>query len=245
VENALKAGSVLSAGNRRVIVTTELLPQTAARHIAKAIEQAIADHGRASVMLAGGSTPRAVYRQLALNPRLPWDKVEIFFGDERGVPPADPQSNYRMARESLFDAVPIPPDQVHRLLAERPDRDAAAEEYARQLPERLDLIILGIGEDGHTASLFPGSSALKESVRKVLAVVGPQAPLHRLTVTPPVIAAAREKIILVSGAGKAGAVAQALEGPDQPIQSPAQLARDGIWIMDRAAASVLRHQPPR
>lgn len=244
MEHALKAGSV-PAGNRRVIVTTELLPETAARHIAKAIEQAVAGHGRANVMLAGGGTPRAVHRQLALNRRLPWDKVEIFFGDERAVPPGDPQSNYRMACESLLDAVSIPSRQIHRMEAERPDREAAAEEYARRLPERLDLIILGLGEDGHTASLFPGSSALSERVRKVVAVVGSKAPLHRLTVTPPVIAAAREKIILVSGAGKASAVAQALEGPDQPVQCPAQLARDGIWIMDRAAASGLSHAPPR
>jgi 6-phosphogluconolactonase len=229
----------------RFVVAPEALPEIAARQIAKAIEQAIADRSRASVMLAGGSTPRAVYRHLAQTQGLPWEKVEIYFGDERSVPPGDSQSNYRMARESLLDAVPIPPAQVHRLSAERPDREAAADEYARLLPERLDLVILGVGEDGHTASLFPGSSALKERVRKVLAVVGPKAPLHRLTVTPPVIAAARVKIILVSGAGKAGAVAQALEGPDQPVQCPAQLARDGIWIMDRAAASGLRHQPPR
>ena len=244
MEYALKAGSV-PAGNRRVIVTAELLPGTAARHIAKAIEQAIADRGRASVMLAGGSTPRAVHRQLALNRRLPWDKVEIFFGDERAVPPGDPQSNYRMARESLLDAAPIPLNQVHRMLAERPDREAAADEYARLLPDRLDLIILGVGEDGHTASLFPGSSALREPVRKVVAVVGPKAPLHRLTVTPPVIAAAVHKIVLVGGSGKAGAVAQALEGPENPDACPAQLARDGIWIMDRAAASGLRPKPPR
>ena len=229
----------------RIVVAPEALPEIAARHIAKLIEQAVADRGRASVMLAGGSTPRAVYRHLAQTQGLPWDKVEIYFGDERAVPPGDPQSNYRMARESLLDAVCIPSSQIHRMPAERHDREAAAEEYARRLPERLDLIILGLGEDGHTASLFPGSSALSERVRKVLAVVGPQAPLHRLTVTPPVIAAAREKIILVSGAGKAGAVAQALEGPDQPVQCPAQLARDGIWIMDRAAASGLHHRPPR
>lgn len=229
----------------RFVVAPEALPEIAARQIAKAIEQAIADRSRASVMLAGGSTPRAVYRHLAQTQGLPWEKVEIYFGDERSVPPGDSQSNYRMARESLLDAVPIPPAQVHRLLAERPDREAAADEYARLLPERLDLVILGVGEDGHTASLFPGSSALKERVRKVLAVVGPKAPLQRLTVTPPVIAAARVKIILVSGAGKAGAVAQALEGPDQPVQCPAQLARDGIWIMDRAAASGLSHAPPR
>jgi len=231
--------------DHRIVVAPEALPEIAARHIAKLIEQAVADRGRASVMLAGGSTPRAVYRQLALIQGLPWEKVEIYFGDERAVPPGDSQSNYRMARESLLDAVPIPPAQVHRMSAERPDREAAADEYARRLPERLDLVILGVGEDGHTASLFPSSSALSELVRKVLAVVGPKAPFHRLTVTPPVIAAAREKIILVSGAGKAGAVAQALEGPDQPDQCPAQLARDGIWIMDHAAASGLRHEPSR
>ena len=231
--------------DRRIVVAPEALPEIAARHIAKVIEQAVADRGRASVMLAGGSTPRAVYRQLALIQGLPWEKVEIYFGDERAVPPGDSQSNYRMARESLFDAVPIPPAQVHRLSAERPDREAAADEYARRLPERLDLVILGVGEDGHTASLFPGSPALRETVRKVVVVVGPKAPVHRLTVTPPVIAAAREKIILVNGAGKADAAAQALEGPDQHIQCPAQLARDGIWIMDRAAASGLRHEPPR
>ena len=235
----------MSLDDHRIVVAPEALPETAARHIAKVIEQAVVERGRASVMLAGGSTPRAVYWQLALIQGLPWEKVEIYFGDERAVPPGDSQSNYRMARESLFDAVPIPPAQVHRMSAERPDREAAAAEYARRLPERLDLVILGVGEDSHTASLFPGSSALKERVRKVLAVVGPKAPVHRLTVTPPVIAAALEKIILVSGADKAGAVAQALEGPDQPIQCPAQLARDGIWIMDRTAASGLRHEPPR
>jgi 6-phosphogluconolactonase len=231
--------------DHRIVVAPEALPEIAARHIATVIEQAIADRGRASVMLAGGSTPRAVHRQLALSPRIAWDKVEIFFGDERAVPPGNPQSNYHMARESLLDAVSIPSSRVHRMEAERPDREAAAEEYARQLPERLDLIILGLGEDGHTASLFPGSSALRETARKVVAVMGPKPPPQRLTVTPPVIAAAREKIILVSGTGKAGAVARALEGPDQPIQCPAQLARDGIWIMDRDAASGLRHPPPR
>jgi 6-phosphogluconolactonase len=231
--------------DHRIVVAPEALPEIAARHIAKVIEQAVADRGRASVMLAGGSTPRAVHRQLALIQGLPWEKVEIYFGDERAVPPGDSQSNYRMACESLLDAVPISPAQVHRMSAERPDREAAADEYARRLPERLDLVILGVGEDGHTASLFPGSPALREMIRKVVDVVGPKAPIHRLTVTPPVIAAAREKIILVSGAGKAGAVAQALEGPDQPVQCPAQLARDGIWIMDRAAASGLRPKPPR
>lgn len=242
MEEALKTGSAVT-GQRRVVVTTALLPETAARHIAQAIERAIDDHGRATLMLAGGNTPRAVYRRLALDPNVAWDKVEIFFGDERAVPPGDPQSNYQMARESLLDAVPVPSNRIFRMEAERPDREAAAEEYARRLPERLDLVILGIGEDGHTASLFPESPALREHGRKVVTVVGPKAPPHRLTVTPPVIAAAREKIILVSGTGKSGAVARALEGPDQPVECPAQLARDGIWIMDHAAASGLRHKP--
>ena len=231
--------------DHRLVLAPEALPEIAARRIAGVIEQAIARRGRATVALAGGTTPRAVYWQLAQTRNLPWEKVEIFFGDERAVPPGDLQSNFRMARESLFDAVPIPRHQVHRMPAERTDGEAAADEYARQLPDQLDLIILGIGEDGHTASLFPGSPALHERDRKVLAVVGPKPPPHRLTVTPRVIEAAREKIILVSGAAKAGAVALALEGPDQPVQCPAQLARDGIWIMDRAAASGLRHAPPR
>lgn len=231
--------------DHRIVVAPEALPETAARRIAQVIEQAITHRGGATVALAGGTTPRAVYRQLAQAHGLPWEKVEIYFGDERAVPPGDPQSNYQMARKSLLDAVPIPPAQVHRMLAERPDRESAADEYARLLPERLDLIILGVGEDGHTASLFPGSSALRETARKVVVVVGPKAPLHRLTVTPPVIAAAVNKIVLVSGSGKAGAVAQALEGPQNPDACPAQLARDGIWIMDRAAASGLHPKPPR
>jgi 6-phosphogluconolactonase/glucosamine-6-phosphate isomerase/deaminase len=143
-----------------------------------------------------------------------------------------------MARESLLDAVPIPPAQVHRMPAERPDREAAADEYARRLPERLDLVILGVGEDGHTASLFPGSSALSERVRKVLAVVGPKAPPHRLTVTPPVIAAAREKSP-GQWSGQGGAVTQALEGRIS-YQCPAQLARDGtgLWIAPPLPACV-------
>jgi 6-phosphogluconolactonase len=180
---------------------------------------------------------------LAQTHRLSWDRVEIFFGDERAVPPGDPQSNYRMARESLLDAVPIPSRQVHRMPAERPDRDAAAAEYAAQLPARLDLIILGIGADGHTASLFPGSAALEERARKVMAVEGPRAPRRRLTVTPPVITSAVNKIVLAGGSEKAGAVARALEGPDDPDACPAQLARDGIWIVDSAAASGLRKRP--
>ena len=169
-----------------------------------------------------------------------WNRIDFFFGDERGVNPNDPESNYRMARESLFDLVPIAAQQVHRIPAERRDREAAAAEYAALLPERLDLIILGIGEDGHTASLFPGSSALSERTRKVVVAAAPKAPRHRLTVTPAVIMAADVKMVLASGVGKAKAVAQALEGFGEAVDCPARLARAGIWVMDQAAASGLR-----
>lgn len=241
MEDTLISNSVPASG-RRVIVAAEVLPETAARHIARIVEQAVNDRGWATVMLAGGTTPRAVYRRLAGH-RLPWDRVEIFFGDERAVPPGDPQSNYRMARESLLNVVRIPPAQVHRLSAECSDRETAAREYAARLPDRLDLIVLGIGEDGHTASLFPGSSALKEKTRKVVVVEGSKAPRLRLTITPPVIAAAVTRIVLASGSGKSAAVARALEGPADPVACPAQLARAGIWIMDHAAASALHEKP--
>ncbi len=228
--------------DHRIVVAPGALPEIAARKIAQVIEQVITRRGGATVALAGGTTPRAVYRQLAQAHRLPWEKIEIYFGDERAVPPGDPQSNYRLARETLLEVVPIPPARVHRMPAERPDREAAAEEYAAQLPAQLDLLILGVGEDGHTASLFPGSTALGETARKVVAVAGPKAPRHRLTITPPVIASAFTIIVLVSGSEKAKAVAEALEGPEHPVDCPAQLARRGIWIMDRAAASALRRK---
>ena len=245
MENLLRPRTV-PAGDRLVVVATEALPEAAARLIATGIELAISQRGCATVALAGGTTPRMVYRRLAQVHRLPWERIEIYFGDERAVSPDDPQSNYRMARELLFDAVPIPSSHIHRMPAERPDREAAANEYGAELPHRLDLIILGIGEDGHTASLFPGSYALDEEVRKVVAVAGPKPPTHRLTVTPPVITAAATKIVLASGSGKAKAVAEALEGSLNFAGCPAQLARDGIWIMDHAAAAVLReNQGPR
>ena len=229
--------------DRRIIVAPEALAEVAADLIALLIEQAVTRHGRATVALSGGATPRAVYRRLAQHHRLPWDKIEIYFGDERAVPPGDPESNYRMARETLLDVAPIPPTHVHRMPAERPDREAAAAEYAAQLPEQLDLIILGIGEDGHTASLFPGSSVLGETRNKVVVVAEPKAPHRRLTITPSVIASALTVMVLASGSGKAKAVAQALEGPDRPVDCPAQLARHGIWILDYAAASGLRRKP--
>ncbi|MHB8744422.1 MAG: 6-phosphogluconolactonase [Sulfuricaulis sp.] len=224
------------------MVSTQAFAETAAARIAQIIEQAIAQHGRATVAFAGGTTPREVYRRLAQDHRLPWHKIEIFFGDERAVPPDDPQSNYRMVRESLLEAAAVPSENVHRIPAERPDGEAVSREYATCLPERLDLIILGIGVDGHTASLFPGAAAMHEHIRKVVAVEGSKPPHQRLTVTPPVIMAAANKIVLAIGSDKAEAVARALTGSDSMEDCPARLARDGIWIMDHAAASSLPHE---
>ncbi len=224
------------------MASSQAFADVAAARLAEIVTQLIVQRARARVALAGGSTPRAVYRRWAEMASMAWDRIEFYFGDERCVDPADPESNYRMARESLFDLVPISAQRVQRMPAEYRDHETAAAEYAARLPPSLDLIILGIGEDGHTASLFPGSSALAEQQRLVLAVRAPKAPHDRLTITSPVLMAAGEKVVLVSGVQKAAAVRQALQGPSKPMNCPAQLARDGIWIMDQAAAAALRDQ---
>ncbi|HWA15242.1 MAG TPA: 6-phosphogluconolactonase, partial [Gemmatimonadales bacterium] len=139
-----------------VASSPEALAGLAAEWLHREVTRAIEAPGRCSLCLAGGRTPAAAYRKLAALP-LEWEKVEVFFGDERAVPSDDPESNYRMVRETLLDRVPIPPAQVHRMQGERANRAAAAAAYERTLPPRLDLLVLGIGSDGHTASLFPGS----------------------------------------------------------------------------------------
>jgi 6-phosphogluconolactonase len=165
--------------------------------------------------------------------------LEFYFGDERCVSPTDPDSNYQMVRESLFARAPIAPGQVNRIEAERADRDQAAAEYEAKLPKRLDLLLLGMGTDGHTASLFPGSSVLDEKERRILVVSGPKPPLWRITITPPVIASARQILVLVSGGDKALMVARALREPRNPKKIPIQLALQGTWILDASAAEEL------
>lgn len=213
--------------------------RVAAERVARVLRRAGETGATVSLALAGGSTPRPVYRELSQRPGLPWERVEAFFGDERAVPPDHPDSNYRMAREALLERVPVPPERVHRMEAERDDRDAAAREYGALLPERLDLLLLGIGSDGHTASLFPDSTALGEEERRVVPSEAPDEPRARLTVTPPVIRMARAAIVLARGEAKAGAVTAALEGPPDPGPCPARLARDRTWILDEEAASGL------
>lgn len=217
---------------------TSGLPELAAREIAQMLSAAVREHGTATLALAGGTTPRAAYEHLA-NEAVPWRSVSIFFGDERCVPPDDSDSNYRMAREALFGRLSEGPARVERMLGESSDHDAAARAYEAVLPDSIDVLVLGVGEDGHTASLFPGSSALTEKTRRVLPVVGPKPPPNRLTITPPVLNAARNVVVLASGAGKAKAIARALEGELDIASCPSQLVRDALWLMDHAAAGEL------
>ncbi|MBI4500373.1 MAG: 6-phosphogluconolactonase [Gemmatimonadetes bacterium] len=226
----------------RIIVDREEFDQAAAAWIVSAIKRTVEAQGRCSIALAGGSTPRPVYWALTQEPfrsAIPWQRLWVYFGDERAVPPDHPDSNFCAAREALLRHVAVPETQVFRMEAERADREAAAEEYARVLPARLDILILGMGPDGHTASLFPGSSAMEERERRVVPVIGPKPPAARLTITPPVIGSAREAVVLVTGEDKAATLARALQGPMAPRDLPAQLAREGTWILDRAAAGGL------
>ena len=215
------------------------LARPAADWLAREMTAAIRERGRCALALSGGRTPEPVYRELALSADIEWARVSVFFADERAVPPDHAESNYRMVREALLSRVPIPASNVHRMEAERPDRDAAAREYERALPAAIDVLVLGIGADGHTASLFPGSAALDERRRLVLPVVGAKPPAERLTITPPVIEAARSVAVIAGGGDKAAMVARALEGPLAPKEVPAQLARRGAWFLDRAAAARL------
>ncbi len=196
---------------------------------------------RVSVALAGGATPLPIYRLLTESPRaerVPWARLDLFLGDERLVPADDPESNGAQISAALGACGRAPGLRFHRPIADD-DGEAAAARYAASLPARLDLLLLGVGADGHTASLFPGSSALAEIERRVVAVVGPKPPPRRLTITPPVIASAREILVLVRGEDKATAVAMALAGPWAPARCPAQLARRGHWFVDEAAAARL------
>lgn len=221
-------------GSRSVKSDAEAVARDAAEAIARAI-LAAPDAGPFHLALAGGTTPRRVYELLAARD-LPWPRVQIWFGDERCVPPEDKESNYAMARAALLERAKLPPANVHRMRGELADRDAAAREYEAALPARLDLLLLGIGPDGHTASLFPGASALREQRRRVVAVVGPKPPPNRLTITPPVIAAAARVVVLATGAEKATAVRCAFDGATDPSECPARLLRDAEWHLDRAAA---------
>ena len=222
-----------------VVPTPSELTRPAAEWLELEMTKAIAGRGACAVCLAGGRTPEPVYRELASASSIDWTRVVVFFGDERAVPPDHPDSNYLMVHRVLLSRVPVPAGQVHRMKAERSDQEAAAREYERWLPPRLDILVLGMGPDGHTASLFPGSAALDERQRLVLPVIGAKPPPQRLTITPPVIEAARRVAVIATGKDKAAMVARAIEGPLAPKDVPVQLARRGTWFLDQAAAGRL------
>ena len=232
-----------------VYESPEELAQAAAREFAAMADEAIGGRGRFAVVLAGGSTPKATYGILARDyaDRIDWSNVHVFFGDERTVPPDHEDSNYKMARETLLDHVPV--GSVHRMQGELPP-DEAAEAYEQELRDffrsqelpRFDLILLGTGGDGHTASLFPETSALEVHDRWVVANPVLKLETTRITLTVPVINAARAVYFLVAGEGKAGPVATILEGDPDPREYPASLIQpEGgpTWMLDRAAASGL------
>lgn len=230
------------------------LMRATAEAIALAAHEAVSDHGRFTWALAGGSTPRTVYELLASDfyrERMPWSAIHFFWGDERHVPPDHPDSNYRMAREAMLDRVPVPAENVHRIPAEEPDAQRAAAEYEATLRSffslapgewpRFDLILLGLGKEGHTASLFPGGDAVRERERLVVAPWVEAQKTFRITLTPPVLNHARRAMFLVSGEEKAEALHAVLEGARQPELYPAQIVEGNrLWMVDRAAARLLK-----
>jgi 6-phosphogluconolactonase len=230
------------------------LAEAAAAAILEAARASVTDHGRFTIALAGGATPASTYTRLAQAPfvdAMPWDRTWVFFGDERMVPPHHPESNFRMADDRLLSKVPLAPDHIFRMRGDAEDSEAAAAEYAKSLAEvcterragmpRLDLVLLGTGVDGHTASLFPGSPAVREVFRSVVAVHAAAAAIpERLTLTLPVINAAARVFLLVSGPEKAKVVKAVLADKTllpAGMMSPA----DGElrWFLDAAAAALL------
>ncbi|MFY9664035.1 MAG: 6-phosphogluconolactonase [Candidatus Cybelea sp.] len=213
---------------------------------------AMADRGSFTVALAGGNTPRAAYELLGTEPlveQISWSDVFIYFGDERCVPPTDEQSNYRMAQKAFLNSIPIPPANVHRIAGEI-DPGHAANEYASLLRADLgnapqfDLVLLGLGADGHTASLFPGSAPTIDDQALVRAVYSQSQMMWRVTITPKVINLARTVAFAIEGPDKADALAAVYEGPLDPIKYPAQIVHPSsgrlVWLVDELAAGMLK-----
>ncbi|MGE5234753.1 MAG: 6-phosphogluconolactonase [Acidobacteriota bacterium] len=242
-------------GEVRVFPDPQALAHAAAEEFARRTMAAVAAAGRCAVALSGGATPRLLFRELATASyhSLPWALVHLFWGDERCVPPDHPDSNYRTADEELASRIPIPPGHVHRMRGEDPLAERAAADYERELRSffalargelpRFDLVLLGLGGDGHTASLFPGTAAVGEQRRLAVANRVDALATWRLTLTLPVLNHAACVAFLVAGAGKAEILARVLDGPQTPHALPAQMVRpdDGtlLWFVDRLAAARL------
>jgi len=212
----------------------------AARVVSEAAS-AIEARGQFRIALSGGDTPVGLYRRLGSAPwheRLDWTRTVILFADERAVPRGSPERNDRLVTEALFGPAATGPERVRSMRAEADDLDAAALEYEREVETPIDLLLLGVGGDGHIASLFPGGAALDDGGRRVAVVRNsPKPPAARLTLTPRAIDEARAACVLVAGEAKAAAVARALSGRVTPAECPAALVAARDWYIDRAAAA--------
>jgi 6-phosphogluconolactonase len=236
----------------RVYPDLEALSRAAAALLVAQAKLAVAARDRFSVALAGGATPRRTYELLAtpeFSDQAPWDRVHVFWGDERCVPLTDPRSNAGLAMVAWLDRAPIPRAQIHPIDC-APDPATAARQYEALLqeffagqPPRLDLVLLGLGDDGHTASLFPGAPVLAEPERWAAAVYAAAGGLHRVTLTAPLINQARLVAFLVAGNAKAAILQEVLHGPRDPARLPAQLIRPGrgdlLWLADQPAAALV------
>ena len=245
--------------NREIRILTDLpaIAKRAAQEFLQAATSAVAKNHSFTVALAGGSTPKVLYSLLATDPvlraQLPWDKMRLYFGDERNVGPDHKDSNFGMATEALISKAPLKPEQVFRIKGEYKDTEKAAEEYEQvlrasfklasgQFP-RFDLVLLGMGNEGHTLSLFPGTKALHETKRLVVRNWIGKLYTERITLTAPVASQAALAIFMVTGADKALALKGVLEGPYEPEQLPSQMIQPQngklLWLVDTAAGGML------
>ena len=241
----------------RILTNIDAIAKRSAEDFVQSATQAVSEKGSFSVALAGGSTPKALYSLLAsdaaLRSQVPWDKMYVYFGDERSVGPDHADSNFRMATDTMLAKVPLKPEQVFRIKGEYKDTEKAAQEYEQvlrtsfkiaegQFP-RFDLVFLGIGNEGHTASLFPGTKALHETKRLVVRNWVGKLYTNRITLTAPAINNAARVIFMITGADKALALKGILEGPYEPEQLPAQLIQPPngkvVWLVDTIAGGML------
>lgn len=246
--------------NISVLPDTKQLVAMVVEYVVNLAAEAVAQRGHFTIALSGGSTPRVLYEALATKPtadRIEWGKVHVFWGDERCVPPDHPDSNYRMAHEALLKHVPIPAENIYRMEGEaNPPIEASikytktllrAEIFSKEervgLAPRLDLVLLGMGDDGHTASIFPGTEVIFEKTDLVMAYYVAKLGVSRITLTPPAINAAAHVAFLVTGESKAEMLKNVLTGPYQPVTWPSQVIRPAngelVWFVDKAAASLL------
>jgi 6-phosphogluconolactonase len=248
----------LDKGEIQILGNADEIARAAASEFVRQSAESVKAKGLFTVSLSGGSTPKSLYSLLAsetdaFRSRIPWDKIHFFWGDERHVPPDHPKSNYRMVYDTMLSKVPVPPANIHRIEAENPDAGKASEDYERvlrwffrlgigQFP-RFDLVFLGMGPDGHTASLFPGTEVIFERERYAVASWVEKFNGYRITLTPPVLNNAACVTFLVTGEEKGDALRTVLQGGYHPERFPAQLIHPTsgrlLWMVDRAAARLL------